>query len=654
MRRHSFLAAAVLVGVAAFSWQARAALPAVKIEEVKRGTLLFADPDRPGQYLEASILSTEIDLDVAGVLLRGEVRQRYTNDTGKFLEGVYVFPLSEGAAVDDLTMIVGDRVIEGQIHERGEALRIYETAKVEGKKASLVVEQRPNVFTTSVANIAPGETIEIDIGWQEVLRYDAGKVSLRVPLVVAPRYAPQGEPDAQCFTGPTATHGLEPRVKITAHIEPGFPVAALTSLHHEVATNAMKGGGEYVVMLDRSVPADRDFVLEWTAKPLTAPTAALFTQHVNGEGYALLLLVPPTAVQEDVVRLPRETIFVVDTSGSMGGQSMEQAKQALVQGLTTLSDEDTFNIVQFNSYASTLFDAAVPATRGNLTKASDWVLRLNAEGGTEMLMALRQAMNGVEKEERRIRQIVFITDGAVTNEAALFEFIQHNLGSSRLFTVGIGSAPNSFFMKRAAEFGRGTYTYIGATHEVQSKMTELFGKIESPVLGGVDVEWGDPTVEAWPQRIPDLYAGEPLVVAAKLMRTPSSILVRGRLQGRPWTAQIELPAAVEDSGVAKLWAKRKIEALVDAQGTGEDNRAQIVSVALTHHLVSKYTSLVAVDVTPARAQSEELSTTNVPTALPAGSLPKGGTASTLLALLAMLLLVGSAATFMSTNARRPA
>lgn len=610
--------------------EARASLPlpVVKPDEVRRGALLIADPAQPGRFYEAPLVETIVDVDVRGVLLRGRARQRFANPTGATQDAVYVFPLSEGAAVDELLMLVGDRVIEGRVHEKGKAAAIFEQAKIEGRKASLVVEHRPNVFTTSVANIGPGETVEVEVGWQEVLRYDAGKVSLRVPLMVAPRYAPGGADDEACPSSPGA--GAVPSARISAHVEPGFPVASLRSLFHEVSTTTA-GRDRYVVQLDGPVPADRDFVLEWVAKPLLAPTAAVFTEKKGDEEYALVLLVPPTDVDDAPVRLPRETIFVVDTSGSMEGTSMEQARAALHVGLDTLAPGDRFDVVQFNSYASRLFDDAMPVTAQTLAQARRYVDGLRAEGGTEMLAALRIALDKTREAARadeHVRQVVFITDGAVTNEAALFAHIQEHLGQTRLFTVGIGSAPNAFFMRKAAEFGRGTFTYVGSTAEVKRKMGELFEKIESPVLSRVEIDWRATDVEEHPRRLPDLYVGEPLVVAAKLRELPTSIRVDGRLRGRPWAVDVELPSPVVEKGVAKLWAKRKIETLVDAEGHGAQHEGEIVALALRHHLVSKYTSLVAVDTTPARgdaASSEGL-------AAPPGQLPQGGTASTLLAL----------------------
>lgn len=623
--------AVTLAAMLLVTTQARAALPVVKMEEVQSGALLFADPD--GRFRAAPLLRTDVDLDVRGVLLRGVVRQTFTNPTAAFMEAVYVFPLSDGAAVDELRMIVGDRVIEGRIHERRRAEEIYEAAKAEGKKASLVVEQRPNVFTTNVANVGPGEQVEIEIAWQEVLRYDAGKVSLRVPLVVAPRYAPDGA--SPWRPSPATTAAAAPRVRIAAHVDAGFPVAAMTSRHHDVRTDLV-GKDRWAIELVGAAPADRDFVLEWIARPLTAPTAAVFTEKRGDDVYAVVLVVPPTAAA-DVKRLPRETIFVVDTSGSMAGTSMEQAQAALRVGLGTLTDGDAFNVVRFSSDASQLFDGAVPATRANVDRALRWVDGLVADGGTEMHAALQLALDG-RKETEKVRQVVFVTDGAVTNEEQLFALIRAQLGASRLFTVGIGSAPNSFFMRKAAEYGRGTFTYVGATHEVQAKIGALFGKIESPVLSRVAIDWGDASVEEHPRRVPDLYAGEPLVVAAKLRAPPTSIRVDGRLHGAPWAARVELPAPYEEAGVAKLWAKRKIDGLIDEDGHGEGHRAQVVALALQHHLVTKYTSLVAVDVTPTKPTDAATTTLNVPTALPHGQLPQGGTASTLFALLGALAL----------------
>ena len=307
------------------------------------------------------------------------------------------------------------------------------------------------------------------------------------------------------------------------------------------------------------VPADRDFVLEWAPAVGDAPGAALFTEQVDGETYALLMVMPPSGPVESRA-LPRETVFVIDTSGSMHGPSMEQARRALLFALDRLRPDDSFNVIRFADDTEALFQQSVPAEPRALEMARLFVGDLGAGGGTMMLPALRRALRDAphpRSVSAAVRQVVFITDGAVGNEAELFRAIREDLGETRLFTVGIGSAPNGHFMRRAAEHGRGTFTYIGRPDEVAPKMEELFGKIDSPVLTDVEVVWSDPAAETWPERVPDLYRGEPVVMAARLPSVFSgsgaTVRVRGSRGDVPWAVDRALDGAERRPGRRGRW-----------------------------------------------------------------------------------------------------
>jgi len=354
--------------------------------------------------------------------------------------------------------------------------------------------------------------------------------------------------------------------------------------------------------------------------------------------------------------MPREVVLVVDTSGSMEGASMQQAKEALAMALDTLTERDRFNVLEFNSITRPLFPEALAATADNVQRAKEWVRALKAGGGTEMAPALTFALNGRDTPGH-LRQVIFMTDGGVANEEALFQLITQRLGSSRLFTVGIGSAPNGHFMTKAAQFGRGTFTYVGDVREVREKMTQLFEKIESPVLRDVSIRWPDGTpVETFPAKVPDLYLGEPLVVSAAATAPLGTIVVSGLRGNQPWSVALTPAIDSEHAGVGALWARAKIASLMDALARGadvNDIRPRVVQVALEHHLVSAYTSLVAVDVTPT-GPIDPVRTAMVGSTLPAGmSLPQTdtparwqfamGTLALLLAGIVMLMARASAA-----------
>jgi len=346
-------------------------------------------------------------------------------------------------------------------------------------------------------------------------------------------------------------------------------------------------------------------------------------------------------------------VYVLDTSGSMAGASIRQAREALLLALERLQPQDRFEVIEFNSTARALFGESREASRDNVRRAVHWVASLEARGGTEMAAALRLAFSNTETSTR-VRQVIFLTDGAVGNEEALFRLLRERLGDSRLFTVGIGSAPNSHFMTQAARLGRGTFTYIGRIEEVGARMGELFAKLESPVLKRLELRWPqDAQVEAWPAKLPDLYAGEPIVVAAALDSLAGEALLAGERDGRRWEARIPLERKVAAQGMGGLWAREKVSALMASLRDGAPEaevRARVIEVATAHRLVTKYTSFVAVDKTPARSVDESLKTAAVPTLLPEGwvydkvfgELPQGSTGSRFaLALgLAALLLAG--------------
>lgn len=625
----------------------------VTLKDVRQGSLLFKTA-APDQFLPAPTQQTDVSLRVTGPIVRATVTQQFINVTGTWQEGVYVFPLPEQAAVDHLRLRIGERVIEGVIKERAAAARTYARAKQEGKRAALVEQERPNIFTTSVANIGPGETVHVTIEYQETLKPDHETYRLRFPMVVGPRYVPgmalgdsqavdhggaalpnsglgwgvntDQVPDAERITPPVLLPWEAPvnPVRLSVDLAPGFPIDELRSPYHDVRTHRVDAETWQVRLADGTVPADRDFELVWrpALEQAQPPSTTAFLERQSDATYGLLLLTPPPAGEDSApVTQAREVIFIIDTSGSMQGASLTQAQAALRLALARLSPKDSFNVIQFNSVAHRLFPQARTATPSTVSKAIDYVERLVADGGTEMLSALTLALDGGTHHDR-LRQIVFLTDGQAGNEPELFRMIQERLGDSRLFTVGIGSAPNSYFMRHAAEFGRGTFTYIGKLEEVQDKMGALFRKLEHPLVTDLTIDQaGWEQAEFFPSTLPDLYAGEPLLLAVRAAAIPKTLVVTGRRGTQPWRAELALdPTRVRD-GLGVFWARQKLGELSErfAQTADPDPLRQgMVDLALRHHLVSRFTSLVAVDVTPARPSGEAMLTKAVPTNLPQG------------------------------------
>ncbi|ULA63888.1 MAG: Marine proteobacterial sortase target protein [Nitrospira sp.] len=643
----------------------------ISLSEVHGGRLLLKT-NQPGRYLPAPTLKTDVRISVTGLIARATVTQEFTNpslEKDAWAEGIYVFPLPETAAVDHLRMKIGERIIEGLIKEKAAAKKAYEQAKRDGKRASLVEQERPNMFTTSVANIAPGDRITVEIEYQETVRYDQGAFSLRFPMVVGPRYIPgtpvvmedqppgngwsldtDRVPDASRMTPPVLHPGygqINP-ISLSIDLAPGFPLGPIDSPYHEILTIAEPDGSRHITLRDDAVPADRDFSLTWRPAAGQAPTIAAFREQLGDDHYAFLMAMPPVGSEQPMSPVARETIFVIDTSGSMSGTSMEQAKAALLLALNRLTAQDRFNVIQFNSVTHVLFSQPQQVTPETLRKAVHYVDRLHANGGTEILPALKMALKG-EAPATHLRQVIFLTDGQVGNEEELFEVIRSQLRASRLFTIGIGSAPNSHFMRNAAEFGRGTFTHIGSTSEVKAQMDAIFRKLERPVLTDITVAGLDDQIEMFPSRIPDLYEGEPVVVAIKGRALPSAVTITGMIGNRPWTAAVKLSEQDQHEGLSVYWARQKIAALMGQQRYGQDEsatRQAILDVALTHHLVSRYTSLVAVDVTPVRPLHHLLQAHAMKTNLPDGQgyqaifgLPQTATSGQLQILLGLAALL---------------
>lgn len=631
----------------------------VSLSEVRQGVLLFAAGGDEGKYVAAPQLSQDVKIYISAMTARTMVRQRFSNNTDRWQEAIYVFPLPDESAVDQLRMVIGQRVIEGEIREKEEAKKVYLEARKEGKKASLLSQERANIFTMAVANIAPGEVIEVEIEFQQVVALSDGIFSLRFPMVVGPRYIPgspllsdreAGEtiqfsgtgwamdsdrvPDASRITPPVATAAQQNPVRLMVELAAGFSVARVESLYHGITVDD-KEGNVKLIRFDGRVKADRDFVLEWEAVQQHRPQAALFSEKHGSDTYLLLMLSPPVPDLAGQAP-PRELVFVLDTSGSMAGPSILQAREALMLAITRLSEHDRFNVIEFNHNARRLFDHAEAADAEHRKEAIRFVRSLTADGGTEIAKALDLALDG-KRDHERIRQVMFLTDGSVGNEKELLAMIASRLGDSRLFTVGIGSAPNSYFMSRAAVMGRGTYTYIGKTSEVEEKMARLFQKLEHPAITDIVVKNSSgQSLSGYPDPVPDLYAGEPLVVSLKLPQGAEQehLHISGGLGTGLWQEDVNIQNLAKRPGIATLWARKKIRSLMDSLALGateEDIRREVLATALSHHLVSRYTSLVAVEKEVSRPPEEALSQSALKNNLPHGWQAQkifGGTAKT--------------------------
>jgi len=598
-------------------------------------------------------MDTDIQVEVTGLTARIDVTQVFKNTGQGWAEAIYRFPLPPGAAVDRMQVIVGTRILEGEIQEKEAARRQYQQAKSSGKTASLVEQQGANQFETRLANIAPGDDISVAISFLAQVDYRDGSFSLRIPMTFTPRW---GEGSAEADVAPVtfaagsrsykAPHVDDHRLTIDVELRSGMELARIESRHHDVDIHPSLGGYR-VFLADPDTRTDRVFELNWTPDFGAVPESTLSTYDDGDAVYALLMLAPPLA--EAISPQPREVVFIIDTSGSMEGTSMTQARAALKLGLQYLGPDDRFNLIRFSSDSESLFSESVPVYPSYLEEAIDFIDDLSANGGTVMAPALGMAMN-LPEQDGLLRQIVFVTDGSVGNGPDLLLQIGEELRDSRLFTVSIGSAPNAWFMRKSAEIGRGSHTHIGRLEEVEERIAGLWARIENPAIANICVDWGM-DAEFYPEVVPDLYAGEPLWLYARLPREPRTVTVCGELEGRYWEmSSRELPRS-GGGNLATLWARSKIEALEDSQIFGADPdmiREDVLDLALEFGLLTRYTSLVAVDKSPARPGSEGLNVEAIPSLLPAGSGMASGFSRTatgwisqlILALISLLVATG--------------
>ncbi|MGI2111984.1 marine proteobacterial sortase target protein [Shewanella frigidimarina] len=654
-------------------------------DDITQGTLEYFQQN---QVIQAFALDTQVSMDVSGLLNRVTVKQVFINDSDQWVNGRYLFPLPENAAVDSMQLRIGDKVIAGQIQPKKQALQTFENAKKQGKQASLLQQQRRNLFTSDVANLGPHEQLVVEISYQQKVEYRDGLFSLRFPLAITPRYNPQADRTteqpllAMPSSANTATSAKHVRpaldVKMQVNIDAGFELTSLDSLYHPIKQSNV--GNHYSVNFAGKQIADRDFVLQWQANVGAVPQAATFYQTgkthladnsdersetaqrqpnpVDNNMYSLVMLMPPSVEVSEQHLIARELILVIDTSGSMSGQSITQAKQALQFALAGLRDIDSFNIIEFNSDVTMLSATPLSANSRNIGKANRFIQSLDADGGTEMRSALQTALvdsvqqdsDQTDAHSEMLRQVIFMTDGAVGNEHELYQLINDQLGDSRLFTVGIGSAPNSDFMRRAATMGRGTFTYIGKESEVQQKIEQLLNKIEQPVLTNIGLYYLDGSVpDYWPTTISDLYQNEPLWVSIKsASHQQQPIIVSGSINGQYWQQQLNFEENQAAKGIDLLWANAQITSLELYKDNASRDRVnkQVEALGLLYHLVTSQTSLVAVDVTPVNPLVDNPIDVQLQPHMPHGLnaaqssqvLPQTGTASRLWLLIGFSLL----------------
>jgi len=609
---------------------------------VYEGSLLYRSPIS-GRYESVPLVHTDVTLDVRGLAAAATVTQQYVNSGTEPIEAVYVFPLPHDSAVYDMEIRIGNRLIRSVIREREEAKRVYESAKSEGKRAALVEEERPNIFTASVANLMPGDHIEVRLRYVEPLRWEDGRIRLVFPMVVGPRYIPGTQavghtgtgwavdtdavPDASRITPPVRNPDSRPGhdISLSVDLDSGFEFGSINSVSHAITVRRLPDGRRHVELASGATIPNKDFVLEVQQAESTQPKTALFLspEPGTGETYFLLSAFPPTV--QPVKRMPVEMLYMIDVSGSMGGTSITQAREALLQALDRLGPNDRFGILVFNHAYYEFASEPLTATTENLAAARRFVQHLEAGGGTEMLPALLHLMRKPETSGY-LRHIILLTDGDLGNEEQIFAALRLKLGGARLYTVAIGSAPNFFLATKMAQFGRGTFTHIADIGEIREQMGRLLETIESPVLTDVKLSFeGVEVAEIYPQRPPDLFLGQPLLIYGRISQgRVGRVHLTARAGDQPYEANFAFDASTASfhPGITTLWARQRVEDLVDRWRLSDEDarsgiRATLIAHAIRYRLVTRFTSLVAVEEIVANASGASTQVP-VPTELPAG------------------------------------
>ena len=564
---------------------------------------------------------TDVKAEISGFISRVKVVQEFENNFAEPIEAVYVFPLSQNSAVDAMTMKIGTRTINGKIMKREEARRIYEAAKTEGKTASLLDQERPNIFTQSVANILPNEKIIIEISYVETLKYEDGAYQFVFPTVVAPRYIPGSVTDAGKISPPVAETRAGHDISIQVILDAGVPIEEIKSKSHDIETLNLSSNSAKVTLKDEAVIPNKDFILRYDVSGKRIEDAVLTHRDERGGFFTLMLQPPDNFAVEDVT--PKEIVFVLDTSGSMSGFPIEKAKEAMKMSLDGLYPNDTFNLITFAGDTAVLFAEPVPATRANLDKAQDFLESRQGGGGTEMMTAIKAALEPSDAGNH-LRIVCFMTDGEVGNEAEIIAEVQKHQ-NARVFSFGIGSSINRFLLDKIAEEGRGEAAYITLEDDGSKAAKKFYERVRTPLLTDISIDWnGLPVADVYPNKISDLFSAKPVILHGRYTKAASgTIRLKGRVNGQEIVREIpvNLPETESKNDVlATLWARTRIDDLTkkDYQNSKPEVQQTIANLGLEFNLLTQFTSFVAVEEI-IKTQGGQPVKVEVPVELPDGA-----------------------------------
>ena len=544
---------------------------------------------------------TRVDLNVSGVIADVRVVQTYSNEGTRPINATYLFPASTRAAVYSMRMKIGNQIIVAKIKEREAAKQEFEEAKKQGKSASLLEENRPNVFSMKLANIMPRDVVEIELRYTELLIPTDGVYQVVYPTVVGPRY-PSKEGEDKPPVGTAYQHeGEQPKstLHISTRISAGMPIEELDCPSHKLAA-AWDGNRLATLELDEAdaFQGNRDFILNYRLKGKQISSGLLLFQGED-ENFFLYMAQPPKRVEAAAIP-PREYIFVVDVSGSMSGFPLDTSKKLLEDLIGNLRPTDLFNVILFSGDSTALAESSIPANGENVSRALQLIDEQRGAGGTELLPALEQAMS-MHREGDISRSIVVITDGYISGEDDLFDYIRANLGNANVFAFGIGSSVNRYLIEGVAKAGMGEPFVLIDEKKAAETAAKFREYIQTPVLSGVKVQAsGFDVYDVFPKHLPDLLADRPVIVFGKWRGTPSGTFeLTGNTGAGPYRAVTEVSEFAPDgsnSALKYLWARSRIDELAGfgSGSLGDERAKEITALGLKYNLLTRYTSFIAV------------------------------------------------------------
>ncbi|HTR52841.1 MAG TPA: VIT domain-containing protein [Kofleriaceae bacterium] len=547
--------------------------------------------------------ATRADIHVSGVIADVVVHQTYRNDGDKTINARYVFPASTRAAVYGMQMQIGARTIVAKIKEREEAKAEYDEAKKAGKTASLLEEDRPNVFAMSVANILPKDRIEVELRYTELLVPTDGVYELVYPTVVGPRYVSErvdAKAPTNSFTASPYTHSGTPPTYgfgLTVHLAAGMPIASIESPSHAIATTwtAKHDGAD--IALDGSDPkaGTRDFILHYQLAGEGVQQGLLLYSGIK-ENFFLTMVQPPHRPAPDAIP-PREYVFIVDVSGSMEGFPLNTAKHLMHDLLSRLRPTDRFDVLLFSGADELYAKTSVPAIASQIASAEAFIDSHDGGGGTELLPAIQHAMK-LPRTDGVSRSFVVVTDGYIAEEPAVFDQIRDHLGEANVFSFGVGTGVNRHLMEGIAKAGQGEAFIVTSDKGADEAAGKLREYIESPVLTKVEVGFdGLDTYDVQPKVLPDVFAERPVIVWGKYRGTPKGTITLTGVSGHGrFVSKLDVSTAKPDAGnaaLAYLWARAKISELSDFYRE-DANKKDVIALGLQYNLLTKFTSFIAV------------------------------------------------------------